>query len=116
MENIYFWAIISMPFSGAFAQDDKKPEPKPLTTNNPSISIEELEYLVEPLTKDDLMVEATGWLQILKKHVSGVSELKIQTLTAEGDVKTKLLENVNKVSDTSDPALESPSASDRARI
>jgi hypothetical protein len=91
------WAIILIPFSGVFAENDKKPEPTPLTTKNPNISKEELEYLVEPLTKDDLSVEANGWLQVLKKHVGGVSVVQIQTLTAEGDEKTKLLETVNKL-------------------
>jgi len=89
--------IILVPFSGAFAESDKKPEPTPLTTNNPNISKEELEYLVEPLTKDDLSVEANGWLQVLKKHVGKVSDAQIQTLTAKGDEKTKLLETVNKL-------------------
>jgi small conductance mechanosensitive channel len=91
------WAILLIPLSGAFAESDKKPEPIPLTTNNPTISKEELGYLVEPLTKDDLSVEANGWLQVLKKHVAGVSEVQIKVLTAEGDEKTKLLETVNKL-------------------
>lgn len=91
------WAILLIPLSGAFAESDKKSEPTPLTTNNPNISKEELGYLVEPLTKDDLSVEANGWLQVLKKHVAGVSEVQIQILTAEGDEKTKLLETANKL-------------------
>ena len=96
LSALIFGALFLIPFSGAFAEIDKKSEPTPLTINNPNISKEELEYLVEPLTKDDLSVEANGWLQVLKKHVGGVSEVKIQTLAAEGDAKTKLLENVNK--------------------
>ena len=94
---IILWAIILIPFSGAFATGDKKPEPTPLTTNHPDISKEELEYRVQPLTKDDLSVEANGWLQVLKKHVGEVSEVQIQALTAEGDEKTKLLESVNNL-------------------
>ncbi len=91
------WAILLIPLSGAFAEGDKKSEPTPLSTNNPNISKEELGYLVEPLTKDELSVEANGWLQVLKKHVAGVSEVQIQTLKSEGDEKTKLLETVNKL-------------------
>jgi small conductance mechanosensitive channel len=90
-------AILLIPLAGAFAEGDKKSEPTPLTTNNPNISKEELGYLIEPLTKDDLSVEANGWLQVLKKHVAGVSEVQIQTLKSEGDEKTKLLETVNKL-------------------
>ena len=91
------WAILLIPLSGAFAADDKKSEPTPLTTNNPNISEEELEYLVQPLTKDDLSVEANGWLQVLKKHVGGVSEVQIQVLAAGDEEKTKLLESVTKL-------------------
>lgn len=91
------WAILLIPLSGAFAEGDKKSEPTPLTTSNPNISKEELGYLIEPLTKDDLSVEANGWLQVLKKHLAGVSEVQIQTLKSEGDEKTKLLETVNKL-------------------
>ena len=90
-------AIVWIPFSGAFAESDKKPEPIPLTTNNPDISKEELGYLVQPQTKDDLSVEANGWLQVLKQHVGKVSEVQIQVLTAEGEQKTKLLESVTKL-------------------
>ena len=94
---VLVWAIFLMPFSVALAEGEKKPEPTPLTTDNPDISKEELAYLVAPLTKDDLTVEANGWLQILKEHVGGVSAVQIQALTAEGDQKTKLLESVNKL-------------------
>ena len=90
-------AFTLLPISGALAESEKPPEPLPLTTGNPGISKEELAFRVAPLTKDDLKVEADGWLQVLKKHVGDVSEVQIQALTAEGDQKTKLLESVNKL-------------------
>jgi small conductance mechanosensitive channel len=90
-------ALILIPASGAFAESEKKPEPAPLTTNNPDISKEELEYRIKPLTKDDLSVEADGWLQILKKQVQEVSAVQIQVLTAEGEEKTKLLETATRL-------------------
>jgi small conductance mechanosensitive channel len=91
------WAIILVPFSGVLAEDDKKPQALPLTTKNPNISIEALEYRLQPLTKDDLSVEANGWQQVLKKHVNKVSNVQVKALTAEGDAKTKLLEAVTKL-------------------
>jgi small conductance mechanosensitive channel len=94
---VLIFAIILIPVSGVLAQDDKKSEPVPVTTNNPDISIEELEYRLQPLTKDDLAVEANGWLQILKKQVGEVSKVRINVLTAEGDAKTELLESVTKL-------------------
>ena len=91
------WAIILVSFSGVLVADAKKPQAMPLTTKNPNIAIEELDYRLEPLTKDDLSVEANGWLQVLKKHVGKVSAVQIVALKAEGDKKTKLLESVNKL-------------------
>jgi len=87
-------AITMASASTIFAEEAKKPPPEPVTVSNPAISIEELEYRLEPLTKDDLAVEADGWLQILKQHLAKVSEVQIQALTTEGDEKTKLLESV----------------------
>lgn len=91
------WAIILIPSSGVLAADDKKPQAEPLTTKNPNIAIEELEYRVKPLTKDDLSVEANGWLEVLKKHVGKVSAAQIKAMKAKGDEKTKLLESVTKL-------------------
>jgi small conductance mechanosensitive channel len=93
------WAIILAPFSAVLAADAKKPQAAPITTKNPNIAIEELEYRLQPLTKDDLSVEANGWLQVLKKHVGKVSEAQIEALRAEGDKKTKLLESVTKLTE-----------------
>src|SRR5210317_1125984 len=91
------WAIILVPFTGVLVADAKKPQAVPLTTKNPNIAIEALDYRLQPLTKDDLSVEADGWLQVLKKHVGKVSAVQIVALTAEGDKKTKLLESVTKL-------------------
>jgi small conductance mechanosensitive channel len=91
------WAIIPVTFSGVLAQDAKKPQAVPLTTKNPNIAIEELDYRLQPLTKDDLSVEADGWLKVLKKHVGKVSEAQIEALRAKEDDKTKLLESFTKL-------------------
>ncbi|MBW2443947.1 MAG: mechanosensitive ion channel family protein [Deltaproteobacteria bacterium] len=91
------FAILLIPVSGALAQSDKKDQPAPVTTKNPDITIDVLEHRLQPLTKEDLAVEADGWLQILKKHVGQVSEMQIKALQAEGDAKTELLESVTKL-------------------
>jgi small conductance mechanosensitive channel len=93
------WATILAPFWSVLAADAKKPQGVALTTKNPNISLEELDYRLEPLTKDDLSVEADGWQEVLKNHVGKVSKLQILALKAEGDKKTKLLESVTKLTE-----------------
>jgi small conductance mechanosensitive channel len=82
---------------GIAAENREKAPPKPITTNNPNISIYELEYRLKPLTKDDLSIEADGWLQVLKKHGGKLSDMHIAALKAENDEKTKLLESVSQL-------------------
>ena len=97
MGIVLTFAIMLIPVSAVLAQSDKKSQPAPVTTQDPEISVEELEHRLQPLTKDDLALEADGWLQILKKHVAQVSDVQIKALTAEGDAKTELLESVTKL-------------------
>jgi small conductance mechanosensitive channel len=94
---IVIWAVILSASMGIAAENEKKAAPKPITTNNPSISIEELEYRLKPLTKDDLSVEADGWLQVLKKHSEKLSDVQIAALKAENDEKPKLLESMTQL-------------------
>ena len=94
---IVICAFIIAPFMGIAAENEKKAPPKPITTDNTDISIDELEYRLKPLTKDDLAVEADGWLAVLKKHGEKLSKTQIAALKAEEDQKTKLLEEVTKL-------------------
>ena len=68
----------------AWAEGEK---PVPTTTANPAVPLNELELLLRPLTKDDLKVEAEGWLGLLKAHTTRVSRNKIDTMKAEADAR-----------------------------
>ena len=95
---ILMWAVILVPFVGIAAEKETKAPAKPLTTNNLDISVAELEYRLKPLTKDDLSIEADGWLQVLKKHSQKLSDAQIAALKAENDEKkAKLLESVTEL-------------------
>ena len=85
------------PLMGIAAEEKKKPPEKPVTTGNPDIAIEELNHRLSPLTKDDLAVEADGWLQVIKKHSQELSDTQIAVLNAKDDEKTQLLESVSKL-------------------
>ena len=90
-------AVILSPIMGITGENKEKAPPKPITTNNPNISIDELGYRLKPLTKDDLSIEADGWLQVLKKHSEKLSNMHIAALKAENDEKAKLLESVSQL-------------------
>ena len=76
---------------------DGVPPPVPATTGNPEIPVKELQYLLKPLTKGDLVVEADGWQAVLKDHIAKISEKQIQALQADGTTKTQILEEVTKL-------------------
>jgi len=76
---------------------DEAPPPIPTTTGNPEIPVKELHYLLNPLTKEELVVEADGWQVVLKDHIAKISEKQIQAMQAEGTTKTQILEEVTKL-------------------
>lgn len=81
-------AILILAGVPAWAEGEK---PAPTTTANPAVPLNEFELLLRPLTKDDLKVEAEGWLGLLKEHATRVSRNQIEAMKAEGDAKTRIL-------------------------
>ncbi|WP_152052415.1 mechanosensitive ion channel family protein [Tautonia marina] len=69
----------------ALAQDEEAPAPEapaeeapePQTTADPEIPVDQLELLLQPLTKDELVVEADAWRDLLKQKVSQISSAEI---------------------------------------
>lgn len=63
----------------AHAQDPKAPPapPKATTTGDPQVALDVLALLLKPLTKEDLLVEANGWRELLKAKVAEVSQAEI---------------------------------------
>jgi small conductance mechanosensitive channel len=92
---LLLWGLSVLSDESAAA--DQPARPAPTTTGNPEISVTELQYLLKPLTKDDLVVEADGWLSVLKDHISKISEKQIQAARAEGDAKKQILQEVTKL-------------------
>jgi small conductance mechanosensitive channel len=81
-------AIMIFAGGSAWAEGEK---PAPTTTTNPAVPLNEFELLLRPLTKDDLKVEAEGWLGLLKALTTRVSRNKIDAMKADADAKTNLL-------------------------
>jgi small conductance mechanosensitive channel len=53
-------------------------KPVAVTTVDPNIPLDELELLLEPMAKDELFVEADGWLELLKSAVRDVNKKELQ--------------------------------------
>lgn len=63
-----------------FAQEDAAPAeaaPAPVTTSDPNIPVEQLEFMVTPLTRADLEVEAAAWRDLLKAKAEEVSAAEV---------------------------------------
>ncbi len=69
------WAISSA--SGLVAQDEEKPAPKPVTTLDPTVPREQLRWMVRPLTKPELEVEAEAWFELLRNKSRQVAAARL---------------------------------------
>lgn len=69
------WAVSSA--SGLVAQDEEKPAPKPVTTLDPTVPREQLRWMVRPLTKPELKVEAEAWFELLRNKSRQVAAARL---------------------------------------
>ena len=88
-------SLLVVPIDATAAKE--APPPVPTTTGNPEIPVKELQYLLNPLTKEELVVEADGWQVVVKDHIAKISEKQIQAMQVEGTTKTQILEEVTKL-------------------
>lgn len=55
------------------AGDAAAPEPAPTTTADPGVALDDLEIMLEPLTRAEVETEAKGWFALLRAKVSEIS-------------------------------------------
>jgi small conductance mechanosensitive channel len=67
---------LSLPASAEEAPD-KKAEPSPVTTVNPEVPLEELGFMLKPLSLKELTTEADGWFKLLQKAESDVAAAEV---------------------------------------
>ena len=66
--------------AGAAAPPEKAPSaPAAVTTSDPSVPSDYLALLLDPLTRDELLVEATAWRDLLRAKVQEISDAEIAT-------------------------------------
>lgn len=68
------------------AEDAPADPPAAVTTSDADISPDHLKFLVKPLTKDELGVEAAAWRDVLKAKVAEISRLQFEAKQAAADV------------------------------
>jgi len=61
----------------ASAEAAKPAEPKPQTTSDPAIDVDDLKLLLEPMSKAELEIEANGWFGLLRAKVKEISEAEL---------------------------------------
>ncbi len=61
------------------APAEESSEPKATTISNPKIPIEYLKLLLEPLPKDELVLEVQGWQELLKLKMLEIAEHEISS-------------------------------------
>lgn len=102
--------------SGSFSQEASA-EGTATTISDPQIPVGDLELLLRPLTKSELIAEAEAWLQLLKSKVSQISSAEIQMRQKsreidqkEAQIKKKIGEiekTQEQTSQAADPSAES---------
>lgn len=92
----------------SFGQEAKK-EYSATTISDPQIPVEDLELLLKPLAKSELIVEADAWLQLLKEKVTEISTLEIQMRQKSRQTDEKqeqTLVNINKLREQQSALVE----------
>ena len=75
--NLAFYIVLLLSASSVTAEGKADDSLKPVTIDNPGVSVEQLELMLNPLTRDELFAEADGWLKILQEAVTKVSMAQI---------------------------------------
>jgi small conductance mechanosensitive channel len=83
----------------SFGQDDIEKQYSATTTANPQVPVEDLELLLKPLTREELIVEAQAWLELLKEKVRQTSSVEIQTRRKSREIDKKEDEIEQKIED-----------------
>jgi small conductance mechanosensitive channel len=59
------------------------------TVSDPQIPVGDLELLLKPLTKAELIVEAQAWLELLKEKVEQISSVEIRARQKSREIDKK---------------------------
>ncbi len=69
--------FFALHLSASAQETSEKPEPAPVTTVNPDIPLDELGFMLKPLSIEELSVEADGWFKLLQQAESDVAAAEV---------------------------------------
>ena len=78
--SLFIVCVLCILFSFTFDSfgQDAQPQYSATTVSDPNVPVEDLELLLKPLTKAELIVEAEAWLNLLKEKVTQISTAEIR--------------------------------------
>ncbi|MFC1604088.1 mechanosensitive ion channel domain-containing protein [Planctomycetota bacterium] len=88
--------IVCFLASGSFSQEAEQ-KYAATTISDPQIPAGDLELLLKPLTKSELIVETEAWLQLLKSKVTEISAAEIQMRQKSREITQKQAETKKKI-------------------
>jgi small conductance mechanosensitive channel len=69
--------FFALNISASAQEASDKPESAPVTTVNPEIPLDELGFMLKPLSLEELSIEADGWFKLLQKAESDVAAAEV---------------------------------------
>ena len=88
--SLFFLVILSLPNSLVSAVETaESKKAAPVTTANPAIPVDELELLLKPLTKNQLLIEADAWQAIVQKKAEQISKAEIMVKRLNEEIENK---------------------------
>lgn len=100
--------LLSFVISANAQEEDNGEAPKSITVADVKIPLRQLEYMVRPLTRDELAVEAEAWLAVLKTKQQEISDAEITSRKmAEAEATAEAAEDATEQPADDAPADES---------
>jgi small conductance mechanosensitive channel len=88
LEPLVVCLCLLLPLSATVsAADAEDPPPEPVTIEDPDVPVEELDLLLKPLPKDQLIIEADAWQGLVqdKAEEIALAEIEIKQLNAAAE-------------------------------
>ena len=118
-----FLLATTLSLSGiAAVAEDEAPAPEPVTTEDPSIPVDELNLLLKPLTKGQLLIEAEAWQGLVQAKAEEISlaEIAVKRQNQEIDEAEQIKKEAEKakqqLADVEKQASEARATGDQKAI